>query len=780
MRRMDVLIVLALGMAAAVRTTAAEASTGPESKGLEVAQLERTDSVDFHREIVPMLQVNCLPCHNKTTPKADLLMETPADMLKGGESGPAVVPGKSRESLLFQLAAHLEKPRMPPKDNKVNAVHLSPGQLALLSLWIDQGARATGTRDEIITWQPLAEAVHSILATAISPDAQWAVCGRGNRLEIYHLPTARTVGLLVDPALAPGVTATATPGAAHLDWVNAVAFSPDGRRLASGGFREIKIWERVPTGRVASGQTPMAAAPVGGIWSSPDGSRQVHLDTHAIATLTDASGKPIVVLSGDSGTGRKILLARATVERLRAATNQLHARLEVSQKEVQSQRERLKRAREAFAAASVILSEKNGVLARVTRERLLAEVHRDGARQTGMGDTNAPTVKAAEERLTAARAVAEKAEGEQRPAVIKASTAENEVALALEGEGRAESLRSRTAWLLQEARLELVGAEAALENATREGAPSPILAAAFSPDSQWLATADASGRLVRWAATRGVAVDALPVAGTVKALGFSSTDILDFSTTDGTFSVDWTPRWRWLATLTHTPEGPLADRIGALAFSPDGRWLVSGGGEPSRSGELWFWNPETLKPVFGMPRLHSDAILSVAFSPDGRWLATGGADRFARLVEVASGRETRTLEGHSGHVLGVGWRSDGLMLATAGADLLVKFWDPVTGERRKQASGFGHEVTAISHLAGTDQWVAASGDVGLRVINENGDRVRGLSGAEDFTQSMAASPDGQWVLAGGQEGVLRVWASGDEQPRLQFAPEPRPRATASQ
>ena len=54
--------------------------------------------------------------------KADLVLETPADILKGGESGPAVVPRKGAESLLLKVAAHQLKPFMPPKDNKAEAV----------------------------------------------------------------------------------------------------------------------------------------------------------------------------------------------------------------------------------------------------------------------------------------------------------------------------------------------------------------------------------------------------------------------------------------------------------------------------------------------------------------------------------------------------------------------------------------------------------------------------------------------------------------------------------
>lgn len=52
--------------------------------------------LDFYRDIYPFLKVNCISCHNKTTTKADLNMETPELMLKGGETGPGIRTGKRR------------------------------------------------------------------------------------------------------------------------------------------------------------------------------------------------------------------------------------------------------------------------------------------------------------------------------------------------------------------------------------------------------------------------------------------------------------------------------------------------------------------------------------------------------------------------------------------------------------------------------------------------------------------------------------------------------------
>src|SRR5689334_21069234 len=93
---------------------------------LPVAEIRRATPVDFEKEILPALSANCLACHNRTKAKADLVLETPADILKGGENGPAAVPKRADDSLLLKSAAHRADPVMPPKDNKVAAVDLTP------------------------------------------------------------------------------------------------------------------------------------------------------------------------------------------------------------------------------------------------------------------------------------------------------------------------------------------------------------------------------------------------------------------------------------------------------------------------------------------------------------------------------------------------------------------------------------------------------------------------------------------------------------------------------
>src|SRR6188474_1065837 len=110
--------------------------------GIPIAPLERATPVEFEREVMPFLRDNCLACHSQTTNKGGLNLETPELMLKGGDSGPAIAAGNGGESLALQAAAHQDADlKMPPRDNKAKAKNLTSEQLALLKLWIDQGAK---------------------------------------------------------------------------------------------------------------------------------------------------------------------------------------------------------------------------------------------------------------------------------------------------------------------------------------------------------------------------------------------------------------------------------------------------------------------------------------------------------------------------------------------------------------------------------------------------------------------------------------------------------------
>ncbi len=191
---------------------------------------------EFYQDVYPFLKANCLACHNKTTAKAGLNMETPELMIKGGDSGPSIVPGKSAESLLVEASVHSPDIEMPPPNNKSGAVKLTDAEIAVLKTWIDQGAKAGVQAERQVTFKALAPGIDPIYSLALTKDGRHAVCGRGHRLFLYDLAARQLVAEITDPAV--------KGGGAHRAMVQSLAFSPDGARLASGSFREVKLWKR--------------------------------------------------------------------------------------------------------------------------------------------------------------------------------------------------------------------------------------------------------------------------------------------------------------------------------------------------------------------------------------------------------------------------------------------------------------------------------------------------------------------------------------------------------
>jgi WD40 repeat protein len=112
-----------------------------------------------------------------------------------------------------------------------------------------------------------------------------------------------------------------------------------------------------------------------------------------------------------------------------------------------------------------------------------------------------------------------------------------------------------------------------------------------------------------------------------------------------------------------------------LAFSRDGRTVVSGGGE----NNLRFWDVKSHREKFPqIAEAHSEYLRSATFSPDGRWLATGGADGTARLWRwngsTLDRKPAMVLRGHRTVVNSVAFSSDGHALVTTGEEGVVKFW----------------------------------------------------------------------------------------------------------
>jgi WD40 repeat protein len=208
-------------------------------KPIEVVKLDRKEPIVFQKDIEPILAAKCTVCHSGPVKEGKFDLGTYDALMKGGKRGKSVIPGKAEESLLYKSAGRTAKPFMPPKGEKP----LSPQELALIKLWIDEGAKApTGVREKpkaVVTAPP--SRVQPVRALAISPDKSMVVASRGNQIHLYEAGSGKHVRTLVDPNV-KGPDQKPIE-AAHLSLVESMAFAPDGSVLVTGSYQEVTVWD---------------------------------------------------------------------------------------------------------------------------------------------------------------------------------------------------------------------------------------------------------------------------------------------------------------------------------------------------------------------------------------------------------------------------------------------------------------------------------------------------------------------------------------------------------
>jgi WD40 repeat protein len=175
-----------------------------------------------------LLYANCLSCHNTEKHKGGLELTSRAAALRGGDDGPVIVSGKPEKSLLLKALASDADPHMPPKKQ------LSTNQIELVRRWISNGAlwnqsaleKASAPREVVM--ESLPAIYQPVFALAVSPDGKRIAIGRGNNIVVHDLSATNFPALLQTNA--------------GRDVVRSLAWSGDGRFIASGSFRQITFW----------------------------------------------------------------------------------------------------------------------------------------------------------------------------------------------------------------------------------------------------------------------------------------------------------------------------------------------------------------------------------------------------------------------------------------------------------------------------------------------------------------------------------------------------------
>ena len=281
---------------------------------------------------------------------------------------------------------------------------------------------------------------------------------------------------------------------------------------------------------------------------------------------------------------------------------------------------------------------------------------------------------------------------------------------------------------------------------------------AFSPRGKMLATGSFDGMARLWnvATLSQVGTPITADSGKIYSVAFSPDGaILATGSTDGTAKL-WDPgTGQQLGTaLVAAGTAPM----NSVAFSPDGTILATGDG----NGIVQLWNVATHKQIRIIRTL--GAVYTVAFSPDGRILASGGVDGSAQvqLWDVATGRQIGALsDGQTWDVYSVAFSPDGSTIATGGSDETARLWDVAI--RQEIGVPLSVDTGTVSSVAfSPNGQVLATGSLDGRVRLwdvATGQQIGAplTDGNTASIETVAFSPDGRTLAAGTYNGVVQTW-----------------------
>ncbi|MCX7682750.1 MAG: WD40 repeat domain-containing protein, partial [Anaerolineae bacterium] len=507
------------------------------------------------------------------------------------------------------------------------------------------------------------------------------------------------------------------------NWIWGLAFSPDGRYLASGGNPPIRIWE-VSSGREVArleGHTGLVTA----LAFSPDG-------RYLASGSYDRSAR---IWKLATGTAVYTITAHPLAVRSVAFSPDGHLLATASW----DRRARLWR----------FIPEDDGS---VTVRSLFSLVgHTGGINSAVFSPDGMLLATASDDKLIRLWTV-----NTGEAALTLVGHTDQVMSLSFSADGRLLASASRDGTV----RLWDVALRRSEAIAVLTGHTGPVNGVAFDPRGRFLASTSGDKTVRLWDTTPPAGARFTTLGGhrrTVTSLDYSPDgSFLASGSADGTVRVWSAHAGETVATL------PIYSVVWDVTYSPDGRYLAV----CSADGLVRLWDTTALSasPVMTLAG-HTDEAEVAAFSPDGRYLATAADDGQAFLWDLSTGQAVFTMTGHTGAIYALAYSPDGSLIATGSTDEDVRLWDAHTGALLKILSGHTHDVFDLAFSPDGKYLASAAWDYTVRLWDmKTLTTAYVLEGHDGYVYSIAFSPDGGYLASAPWDRTPRLWDLSERPP----------------
>ena len=199
------------------------------------------------------------------------------------------------------------------------------------------------------------------------------------------------------------------------------------------------------------------------------------------------------------------------------------------------------------------------------------------------------------------------------------------------------------------------------------------------------------------------------------------------------------------------------DSVNSVAFSLDGRHIVSG----SSDSTIQLWDAQTGGQVGNPLQGHTGSVQSVAFLPDGRHIVSGSSDNTIQLWDAQTGGQVgNPFQGHTSLVQSVAFSPDGRHMVSGSNDRTIRLWDAQTGVQvGNPLQGHTHSVLSVSFSPDGRHTVSGSYDSTIQLwdAQTGGQMGNPLQGHTDLVNSVAFSPDGRHIVSGSYDRTIQLW-----------------------